>query len=294
MKKDAVDEDFSKSNIGSHFEKMGWLIFISAAIIIGLYAYTFSNLPMNEDPSRWGTFGDFVGGLLNPLVSTCTFIVAVRVFQLQKIETKMTRDALEGSEQAMQEQARIAEQQRSEQRFFDLLNIYKITLDNQNYSSMNDSGDSSTWNNFIGKEAIYRIYSDASRLIESIGDLFALKSKITIDGILLFTDLQDEDDPRMLLDRTNAYSRSVLMIVKTISEDASINKKYLELFISQLTQAELSMIAIYILLDSDGASYVDIANSSGLFLRMKEGVLLEVLNNYFLKDSSSREDVDAN
>ena len=52
-------------------------------------------------------------------------VVSVR---LQKAELAETRKELENSRLAMEEQAITAEQQRREQRFFDLLNLYQETL----------------------------------------------------------------------------------------------------------------------------------------------------------------------
>jgi hypothetical protein len=46
-------------------------------------------------------------------------------------ELKLTRDELEQSRLAMEDQAKTAEQQRQEQRFFDLLNVYQRTLDSK-------------------------------------------------------------------------------------------------------------------------------------------------------------------
>ncbi|MEN9886242.1 MAG: hypothetical protein RL758_820 [Pseudomonadota bacterium] len=93
-----------------------------AAIAIGAYAITFHKLPHNEAPAAWGQFGDFLGGLLNPIVSICTLVVAIAVWKLQRVEMEQTRNALT-------EQAKTAEQQRQEQRFFDLLNLYHRTVD---------------------------------------------------------------------------------------------------------------------------------------------------------------------
>jgi len=105
----------------------GWLNWLPriagllAATLIGSYLFTFQKLPTNENPAAWGTFGDYMGGLLNPLISLFTLIVAMKVWGLQKTELLETRKAVE-------EQGKTAEQQRREQRFFDLLNLYQETL----------------------------------------------------------------------------------------------------------------------------------------------------------------------
>lgn len=242
MKKDGVDEVFSKNNIGSHLEIIGWLIPISAAIIIGFYAYTFSNLPMNEDPSRWGTFGDFVGGLLNPLISTCTFIVAVRVFQLQKIETEMTRNELEETRQAIQDQTRSAEQQRSQQRFFDLLRFYQDVV-------MNFSIDG-----IQGKPA-FKIWRKNK-------ELFAFS--ITISSIINDSEKYSGFNPYSSFNSAmgawskdrNLFLQYFSIIQAIFSELENLtgedHKRYGNLFRSQLSEDEVFLLAFEALLaDSD-------------------------------------------
>lgn len=104
---------------------LNWLPRIAGTLallfVVG-YALTFRGLPANSNPAAWGAFGDYMGGLLNPLISLFTLIVAMKVWGLQKTELLETRKAVE-------EQGKTAEQQRREQRFFDFLNIYRSTVD---------------------------------------------------------------------------------------------------------------------------------------------------------------------
>jgi hypothetical protein len=49
----------------------------------------FHNLNRSTNPSDWGTFGDFFGGILNPILAFCTLIVTIIIaFELKKIEDK--------------------------------------------------------------------------------------------------------------------------------------------------------------------------------------------------------------
>ncbi len=91
----------------------------SALVLIAGYAAVFGGLPFDQNPSAWGSFGDDMGGLLNPLISLFTLAVAVKVWQLQKTESTETRNALE-------EPLKTAEQQRAEARFFDLCTVFMV------------------------------------------------------------------------------------------------------------------------------------------------------------------------
>ena len=118
--------------------KTWWMLLVPSAFALGAvlaYAVTFWQLPATENPGAWGTFGDFLGGLLNPLVSTLTLFVAASVWKLQRKELTLTRKALKQTQLAMEEQAKTAEQQRQEQRFFDLLNVYQRTVESITFES---------------------------------------------------------------------------------------------------------------------------------------------------------------
>lgn len=101
-----------------------WLLVIAAlgAAVLALAYWGGWSIHPNAKAEELGQLGDFFGGLLNPLVSALTLSVAISVWRLQKDELELTRKELENSRLAMQEQAATAEQQRQEQRFFDLLN----------------------------------------------------------------------------------------------------------------------------------------------------------------------------
>jgi hypothetical protein len=71
-----------------------WIVAIAFGIIVAAYIWTFRALPYNEKTDSWGQFGDLIGGLLNPLISLFTLLVAVSVWKLQKSELLETRTAI--------------------------------------------------------------------------------------------------------------------------------------------------------------------------------------------------------
>ncbi len=66
----------------------------SALMLILFYWFAFGHLPFSKDHETWGQFGDYMGGLLNQIVSLFTLMVALSVFGLQKTELSETRKAL--------------------------------------------------------------------------------------------------------------------------------------------------------------------------------------------------------
>jgi len=64
--------------------------------------------PLSDSPAVWGAFGDYIGGVMNPLCAYMAFIWLVRSYALQKNELAETRKALKESHQAQLLQARIS------------------------------------------------------------------------------------------------------------------------------------------------------------------------------------------
>lgn len=78
--------------------------------------------------STFGTLGDFVGGVLNPILTFITFIGLLITIVIQKKELALTRDELATSSKALSLQAKTQEQQRFESTFFSLLDQHNKVL----------------------------------------------------------------------------------------------------------------------------------------------------------------------
>lgn len=66
-----------------------WICIILAIVTIGLYVFNFNKSPLSSDPSDWGTFGDYIGGILNPILGITNIIVLIYISLLiSKYEDK--------------------------------------------------------------------------------------------------------------------------------------------------------------------------------------------------------------
>ena len=80
----------------SFLEKAAPRIGAGATIALTLaYVWGFHGQEISADASKWGAFGDYFGGLLNPLFGFFTLLVAVRVLSLQRSELHETKQALQ-------------------------------------------------------------------------------------------------------------------------------------------------------------------------------------------------------
>lgn len=84
------------------------IIFLAVASIPFFWFDRFAGTAALHDPSDWGVYGDFVGGLVTPFVSLIALLLLIVIFRTQKAELQATRNALEESHQAQLHQAQIA------------------------------------------------------------------------------------------------------------------------------------------------------------------------------------------
>lgn len=263
-----------------------WLLAIPAAVSLGAvvtYALTFHSLPATENPSAWGTFGDFLGGLLNPLISALTLFVAISVWQLQKKEVEETRKAL-------QEQAKTAEQQRQEQRFFDLLNVYYQTVNVISYTRPTTNAVERGYRDYNGKAAMAAWLRSALELHDFVlnrGDVSTNNDP---------TDHADEIQhmDRMLVNwqdyEAREYFDSYFRVVSHLLAEAKgllgeQHHHYVVLFRSQLSKSELALLAYHFWLDPESNQSLQFAETYALLQDLDRGDLrteLEKEFGYFL------------
>jgi hypothetical protein len=63
-------------------------------LILGVYAWNFFGRAPAPDPEQWGQFGDYIGGILNPITALLAFYWLTRSVLLQKEEMQRTAEAL--------------------------------------------------------------------------------------------------------------------------------------------------------------------------------------------------------
>lgn len=239
---------------------------VCAAVAIITYAVTFRDLPATENPQAWGTFGDFLGGLLNPLVSTLTLFVAISVWRLQRDELELTSKELEQTKLAMEEQAKTAEQQRQEQRFFDLLNVYQRTLDSISHTQARSAGGAAReLLTSSGKQAI------SSWLRNTALDRTAAGS---IDTTLLAATVENT---WLSFDAPGMFDHYFRVVFRILSEAEALlgdqHYSYTKLFRAQLSRSELIILAYNFWLDDEGREMIPLAEKYGLLKHLLKGHL---------------------
>jgi len=64
------------------YQQIKNLAIVFGGITIGLYAINFFGTKISSDPGDWGVFGDYVGGLLNPVFSFLNLLLTYYIAQM--------------------------------------------------------------------------------------------------------------------------------------------------------------------------------------------------------------------
>ena len=103
----------SLENLKTRVERSRY--FAAAIILVVASAYILrfvssSGIHFSTEPSHWGVFGDYIGGILNPTLAYMAFYWLTQSIVLQKEELSDTRAALERSavsQEKMEQSARL-------------------------------------------------------------------------------------------------------------------------------------------------------------------------------------------
>lgn len=104
--------------------KAAWLylIGITGCFVYAVFAYIASfyskhvGYGFSTDPAAWGQAGDFFGGMLNPFLAFCSFMLLLYTIKIQTEELKLTREELQKSASAAQKSVEIEEENLKQQR----------------------------------------------------------------------------------------------------------------------------------------------------------------------------------
>jgi hypothetical protein len=243
-------------------------VYVIGVLVASFYLVFFWRNGLSNDPSDWGTLGDYFGGLMNPVVSFGTLIVAYAVWKQQREELRLTKEALE-------DQAKTAEQHRQEQRFFDLLSVYNRTLDS--YTASIDHGRDVT-----GKEAV----SGALRALPAYLSLtirYGFGQTTQGQTLTPVTVQQIWFQKREL----KAFTTYLRVVYRLLEEAEPLlgdqHDRYVKLFQSQLSEDELLLIGLLSWLDSRWHAEHALLRKYGLLEHFPEGPLRRELSDLLSK-----------
>ncbi|MDD2865496.1 MAG: putative phage abortive infection protein, partial [Methylococcales bacterium] len=85
-------------------------------VVVSFYYHKFGESKLSDGVDKWGQFGDYIGGTLNPLLSFLALIVLLRTYAMQREELKKTEET--------------QKRQQFENMFFELLKVHNQFMEN--------------------------------------------------------------------------------------------------------------------------------------------------------------------
>jgi hypothetical protein len=225
------EQQTAKANVDEQlmadkFYDKAWLI-VGAVLLFAAFAYR-ANFegPLSNDQGVWGQFGDFFAGILNPLISFLTLLVASKVWQLQQRELRETKKTLEQQVTQSTLANQREEQKKDEQLFF-------LILDKVNSSAIQV-------NNGVQQTGPVR-YIDL--LAEEVWN-FAPST-----GPAAFSDSynsraqgQLDEAIKSFEPKLASYVHMVMLALRVLSTRISDKKLFSEIFFAQIGRSQLSLL----------------------------------------------------
>jgi hypothetical protein len=117
-------------------ERPGWLerggaliIALTAGIVAtAAYLLNFGFIP-SEAQDVWGQFGDFLGGLLNPLVALFALYMLSVTLRIQRRELRATHEELKASRIIADGQGKVMQRQLFESQFFNVIPLFAKAIE---------------------------------------------------------------------------------------------------------------------------------------------------------------------
>ncbi len=108
-------------------------LLIEAALLFMILFAVWDILLVNKNIKDFGQWGDFFGGILNPILTFLTFIGLMITIVLQQLELKESRKEFKKSAKSLKKQAKHMEIQTFENTFFKMLELHNNIVENLKY-----------------------------------------------------------------------------------------------------------------------------------------------------------------
>lgn len=202
-------------------------------IMLGLYFIKFGFYPLSESPQNWGAFGDFLGGILNPILSFAALIVLIKTIKQNEKALKQNEEAL--SQNAKEMKYSRAELEKSAKAHKQIVDLELQKIKSSDYRFHQDLYEKRVDRHFYALER-----SAKNITLLSSGSEPICLSDINIDVICTNqTVFQNEIDKRLI-----ASTKLHLSNIYILCQSLLSNKN--EKFYDELNDERISKINLYI------------------------------------------------
>ena len=125
----SIFQDKNKKNNTNNLSLSKLFVLIEIALISILVLATWDWMLVHKNIKDFGQWGDFFGGILNPILTFLTFIGLIITIILQQIELKESREEFKRTADALYEQKKHMEIQSFENTFFKLVDLHNNIIE---------------------------------------------------------------------------------------------------------------------------------------------------------------------
>lgn len=281
------DEFLEPASNGS--KRSLYFLFVAAGCFT-LLAWVVAFLLLFADGSSiGGTFGDFVGGTLNPVLSFLTFMALLVTIVLQQTELADTRRELAASARALESQRNSLDRQNFEATFFRMLSLHNTivnSIDLEWYTQKKSNLGASEFKERRkkGRDCFIMFYDDYRNYYENSSHLHEERDRLQGAYDKMWEKRQKD---------LAHYYRYLYNVFRFVYEYKGIDDKlkYIKLLRAQLSDYELLML-FYTALNKNGIKYWLYIHEYSLFDNLPPSLLIDVSHKGFYSPRSFGEPKD--
>lgn len=247
-------------------KNLNWLLYVAIALLIvtiGFYFFNFNN-GFSTERSDWGTFGDFVGGTLNPLFAFLSLFAIIYTIRIQTEELEYSREELKATKEEL-EKSRIAQEEQSQSFKIQNESIKQQAFENTFFQLVNALIDTKNNISVNVKGSFHRDANGKGHTFYSINNLKAKEIKLnanedkefkSYEAIKIYLQILNSNINKItpaIYDRfnkdyegyTGTYFGQIYQILKFIKSSSIAETKkqdYVNLFRAQFTKEELEFL----------------------------------------------------
>ena len=210
------------------------LVFAVLGILLFFYRITFAG-EISNNQEHWGQFGDLLGGVLNPIISLFTLMVATKVWQLQRRELEATKKALEQQVKESVSANEREEKKKDEQ-------LFMSVLDKVSSSSLlvADTFGKTLEGRYIN-QLTYEIWQYGGLYETNFASAYGMKQlPEKAEG----AQLRINEIVELFQPQVASYVHMVTLVLRVLSSRIFDRKLFSEIFCAQIGQPQLSLLCL--------------------------------------------------
>lgn len=100
MSGQSAQKPYSEEDFADRLVKVGGFAVFFAFAAVTVYLFWFHKHQISTDPADWGSFGDYIGGLVNPAVGLATVVLVIFSINIQRRELRASLEEMKAANQA--------------------------------------------------------------------------------------------------------------------------------------------------------------------------------------------------